>query len=319
MKKAFISYAREDENIAMRLYADLKKAGMDLWIDKENLIPGQNWKLAINQAIKNFNYFIPLLSSNSVKKRGHVQKEFKYGLKVLEEIPPGEIFIIPVRIDPCEVKFEELRDLQWADLFPSYESGLKDILRALSTECQPENNLSSNEGTMRQAIKNDIKKLESLKKSASDLVSQIEEKLQYIHYSFQQPDSVRQAAAKILHKSSISELDAAVSSFEKATPVIVSYTQDLRQLLDTIAKNPVDDAFANVIGLLDMTGSAYLKLAGIADERLYPATDTAVDLEEWPDEREFAETASSPARVRTEPTKYHLSVQIKSIHYIQGS
>ncbi len=38
----FISYAREDFTHAERLYNELKKAGFEPWLDKHNLIPGQD-------------------------------------------------------------------------------------------------------------------------------------------------------------------------------------------------------------------------------------------------------------------------------------
>jgi len=47
----FISYAREDYDAAERLHQDLKIAGLTSWLDKESLIAGQNWKIAINKAI----------------------------------------------------------------------------------------------------------------------------------------------------------------------------------------------------------------------------------------------------------------------------
>jgi hypothetical protein len=89
----FISYAREDYVAAGRLYEDLKRAGLTPWLDKESLIAGQNWKIAIKNAIKKSRYFIPIFSSNSVAKRGYVQKEFKYALEVLDEFPESEIFV----------------------------------------------------------------------------------------------------------------------------------------------------------------------------------------------------------------------------------
>jgi hypothetical protein len=45
-------------------------AGLDPWLDSQSLLGGQNWKIAIKDAIKNSRYFIPLLSSNSVEKAG---------------------------------------------------------------------------------------------------------------------------------------------------------------------------------------------------------------------------------------------------------
>ena len=65
MKKVFISYAREDIEVARKLYHDLKDAGVVPWMDKVDLLIGQDWKFEIKQAIKDSSYFLALLSSNS--------------------------------------------------------------------------------------------------------------------------------------------------------------------------------------------------------------------------------------------------------------
>lgn len=127
----FISYAREDSEAARRLYDDLKKSGLIPWLDKESLIPGQNWKNSIKIAIKNSRFVIAILSSNSVGKRGYIQKEFKYGLDVLDEFPESQIFVIPVRLDDCEVPYEKLKDIEHVDLFPDWNKGLQSLIRAM--------------------------------------------------------------------------------------------------------------------------------------------------------------------------------------------
>ncbi|NJL59860.1 MAG: toll/interleukin-1 receptor domain-containing protein [Desulfobacteraceae bacterium] len=129
--KVFISYAREDIEIARKLRADIEKAGIKTWLDKENLLPGQDWKAVIRKEIKESDYFIALLSSKSLSKRGYVQKELKTALDTLGEFPKGEIFIIPVRLDACEPMDEQLQNLHWAEVFPSYQKGLNNIFRAL--------------------------------------------------------------------------------------------------------------------------------------------------------------------------------------------
>ena len=100
-KRIFICYAQEDENAARKLFSNLRAEGLNPWLDKESLLPGQNWRLAIQQAIRESSYFLALLSSRSVTKRGFVQKEIREALDVMSELPEGEIFLIPVRLDDC--------------------------------------------------------------------------------------------------------------------------------------------------------------------------------------------------------------------------
>jgi TIR domain len=126
----FISYARQDSDAALRLYEDLRtRTELKPWLDKKDLLPGQNWDIEIRKAIKNSRYFIALFSSTSVQKRGYVQKEFKRALDVLEEFPEGEIFAIPVRLDDCKIPYEKWRHIEYVDLFPDWNEGIQRLLR----------------------------------------------------------------------------------------------------------------------------------------------------------------------------------------------
>jgi formylglycine-generating enzyme required for sulfatase activity len=129
--KVFISYAREDHEIAERLYEDLQRTGVTPWLDCRDLLPGQDWKVVIREAIQESSYFLALLSSNSITKKGFVQKELKMALDLLDTLPPSEIFIIPAHLDNCKPNDERLQNLHWADFLSSYENGLKQVLRVL--------------------------------------------------------------------------------------------------------------------------------------------------------------------------------------------
>lgn len=131
-ERLFISYAREDAATAQRLYFELKRLELNPWLDNEDLLPGQVWKVHIKQAIENSAYFLALFSTKSVSKRGFVQKELKQALDVLDEIPESEIFFIPIRLDDCKPPYERMKELNWVDLFPSFEEGLRKLLRSVS-------------------------------------------------------------------------------------------------------------------------------------------------------------------------------------------
>lgn len=139
--QVFISYAEEDYEFAKRLYDDLKQAGAKPWMDKADLLPGQNWKVHITKAVRESKYFIALISSDSLSKRGFVQKELKLALDILDEFPDEDIFIIPVRLDECEPLDEKLKNLYWINMVPSYEDGLNQILRVLAPEPESETDI----------------------------------------------------------------------------------------------------------------------------------------------------------------------------------
>ena len=118
----FLAHASEDKEAVLQLYDQLKTAGYKPWMDVHDLIPGQNWRAAIPKALKSSGIIVACLSSNSVAKRGYIQKEFRMAIEELSNLPPDEIYLIPLRLDACEIRDLQqfgyglaLRDLQWLD------------------------------------------------------------------------------------------------------------------------------------------------------------------------------------------------------------
>jgi hypothetical protein len=132
--KVFISYVQEDIEYAQRLYQQLKSYGLQPWLDKEELLPGQNWKITIKNAIETSRYFIALFSPNSVEARGFVQKQLKEALNILDEFPSKDIFIIPVRLGDCKVSDERINDLHMVDLSRDWDNGIEKILKAMNID-----------------------------------------------------------------------------------------------------------------------------------------------------------------------------------------
>ena len=116
----FISYASEDSEKVHPFYPMLTKAGAKVWMDKENLLPGQDWEFAIRKAIRDSDFFLIFLTNNSVTKRGFLQKEIKVALDVWDEKLPDDVFLIPIRLDDC-VMPDSLVKFQRIDIFNNQE------------------------------------------------------------------------------------------------------------------------------------------------------------------------------------------------------
>ncbi len=129
--RVFLAYAEEDRADVKRLYAALQKAGVEPWMDQEKLLPGQNWPRAIERAIDLSEFFIGCFSRRSVAKRGHFQCELEYALDVASRVPAEEIFFLPVRLNDCEVPPIISRKVQHVDLFPDWDRGVGELLKAM--------------------------------------------------------------------------------------------------------------------------------------------------------------------------------------------
>jgi hypothetical protein len=100
--KTFLSYAREDHDRAEECFRFLEGFGFDPWMDTHKLVGGMDWEAQIEKAIRVCDVFILLMSTHSVSKRGIIQKEIRVALREAEKYLPSDIFIIPVRLEPCE-------------------------------------------------------------------------------------------------------------------------------------------------------------------------------------------------------------------------
>jgi hypothetical protein len=129
--RVFLAYAEEDRQQVKRLYDSLQIAGFEPWMDKENLLPGQNWPRAIERAIETSDYFIGCFSSRSGTKRGHFQSELSYALDIATRVPPEQAYFVPIRLDECALPRQIARHVHYVDLYPDWDEGFEILARAL--------------------------------------------------------------------------------------------------------------------------------------------------------------------------------------------
>ncbi len=116
--KVFLCHASDDKPAVRELYRQLCAEGwLDVWLDEEKLLPGQEWDLEIEKAVEAADVVLVTLSTTSVDKEGYVQKELHFVLNIADQKPEGAIFIIPIRLNDCPAP-RRLRMWQYVDYFP---------------------------------------------------------------------------------------------------------------------------------------------------------------------------------------------------------
>ena len=135
--RVFIAYVEEDLTLARRLRDGIAAAGCSPWMDKEKLLPGQDWPQAIRRAIEISDAFVACFSERSILKRGPFQSELRWALTCARRMPLDETFVIPVRIEPCAVPRRIAEQVQYVDLFPDWDAGVKKIVRAIRATRKP--------------------------------------------------------------------------------------------------------------------------------------------------------------------------------------
>ncbi len=129
--RIFLAYVEDDLDFADRLYRDLSASGLNPWLDRRKLLPGQNWPRAIEEAIETSDFFVACFSRRSVRKRGSFQAEIRYALDCASRIPLDDTFLIPARLDDCGVPPRIRREIQFIDLFPDWSRGVRRILTVI--------------------------------------------------------------------------------------------------------------------------------------------------------------------------------------------
>ena len=126
--RLFLCHANGDKPAVRELYRRLRDDGFDPWLDEVNILPGSAWRRETTAAVLKSDIVIVCLSRESVGKRGFAQREIKHALDAAEEQPDESIFIIPLKLEECEVP-ERLSHLQWVNLFE--RDGYEKLLAAL--------------------------------------------------------------------------------------------------------------------------------------------------------------------------------------------
>ncbi|WKZ38886.1 MAG: SUMF1/EgtB/PvdO family nonheme iron enzyme [Anaerolineales bacterium] len=149
--RVFLCHASQDKPAVRELYGRLKNEDwIDPWLDEEKLSFGQHWTTVIEDALHDADVVIIFLSRNSVQKEGFVQRELNYAWELSLEKPRNVIFLIPFRLDDCEIP-RYLASRQWGDYFGNKkERTYQILLRSLKQRHLQKLQLDAAENTERE-------------------------------------------------------------------------------------------------------------------------------------------------------------------------
>lgn len=121
----FFSYARYDAEFVLKLARELRTAGVSLWLDQLDIVGGQRWDRAVEEALAACGGLIAVLSPESLASN-NVMDEVSYALE-------SDKLVIPILLRACNVPFR-LRRVQHVNFTQDYESGFTGLLRALRVD-----------------------------------------------------------------------------------------------------------------------------------------------------------------------------------------
>jgi hypothetical protein len=96
----FLSYASADRAAARALRDCLAEAGLEVWLDEEELAGGEAWDAKIRNQIRTCTYFMPVISATTETRReGYFRREWRFAVERTLDIADDVMFLLPVVID----------------------------------------------------------------------------------------------------------------------------------------------------------------------------------------------------------------------------
>jgi hypothetical protein len=166
----FISYSRQDADVAVKLRSLLEQKGITCWQDTSGISGGGDWSEEIGTALQSVKAVVLLFSSNCMDSE-NVKDEIVVAAK-------RRLIIIPVRIEDVEPKvgFWELRlsRFNWVDAFDEMEERIERLAEDIKKRLDSIRTLQEGERTetgsrdTTQKLRNEARLVNAMKVACKD-------------------------------------------------------------------------------------------------------------------------------------------------------
>ena len=144
MKPAFISYVRDDTPVVAVMARALESIGIGVWLDRESIRPGTNWRTSVAKAIRDGACFVACFSENYHRRDAtYMNEEISLAIELMKQSSGKGTWFVPVRLTNCKIPPQPvtadstLADLQAIDLFPDIKEGLERLAACLAPALAP--------------------------------------------------------------------------------------------------------------------------------------------------------------------------------------
>ncbi len=117
----FLSYASQDSEAARRVCDALRRAGIEVWFDQDELRGGEAWDASIRKRIRECALFVPFVSaSTNARSEGYFRLEWKLAVDRSHLMAHERAFLLPVVLDDTPESEalvpDRFREVQWTRL-----------------------------------------------------------------------------------------------------------------------------------------------------------------------------------------------------------
>ncbi|HEY3695870.1 toll/interleukin-1 receptor domain-containing protein [Phenylobacterium sp.] len=133
----FISFAAPDRKVASTLCKALESRGFRCWFSSRDILPGENFQVAIVRAIRKAKILLLVFTANS-----NASEEMTKELALASQ---ERLIVVPLRVEdvaPNEAFAYEFATRQWIDFFADWEAAIDQLserlAQALPGQAQPD-------------------------------------------------------------------------------------------------------------------------------------------------------------------------------------
>ncbi len=180
MPHVFLSYVREDHHAVRRMAHELKQAGIDVWLDREQIRPGALWADAIREAIEAGAMFVACFSrAYGERDHSYMDEELAIATEVLGRRSADRKWFIPVLLAGGRIPDKRigergsLSDIQWISLDEDWQEGMNGLVDMVLGQIMPDEVGSDSEKRERQRL---WKRADRMAAQLADLLSSTEDR-----------------------------------------------------------------------------------------------------------------------------------------------
>jgi formylglycine-generating enzyme required for sulfatase activity len=197
--KVFLYHAPVDKVAVRELYLRLIQDGVDAWLVKDRLLPGQSWKQELHRPVSEADIVVVCISKgwNWVDSR---QREVQAAFDSILEEEDGSTFVLPVCLEACELP-ENLQGWEWVNLFE--DSGYETLRQALQAR-------ANQIGTILQPREGSLPQITTFSVKEEQLIAQ------------EKPVEVTEGRVQIMEGAGILIEDPAVKEYKPERAILLA-------------------------------------------------------------------------------------------------
>jgi hypothetical protein len=130
-ERAFLSHGGDDAELVAQFASELERSGVDVFLDKWDIRPGQPIWTTIDRAIDESSWMILFLSSKTLLRKGVLEELDRGYQKAYER--HGQDYLIPVALDEMDSLLPSLPlGIRFRSILPAYELDLENTVQRLN-------------------------------------------------------------------------------------------------------------------------------------------------------------------------------------------